>query len=105
MNLPFLLEIGVEEIPDWMIPGALENLRSLFEEALAKPSVAPQSVRTDGTPRRLTLRADGMPERQSDSEEWVTGPPKSAPAGAVAGFAKKQGTTVDALSVQTTPKG
>ena len=26
MSLPFLLEIGPEEIPDWMIPGALQNL-------------------------------------------------------------------------------
>ena len=32
MSLPFLLEIGTEEIPDWMIPGALENLRLLFEK-------------------------------------------------------------------------
>ncbi|HTM48195.1 MAG TPA: glycine--tRNA ligase subunit beta [Bryobacteraceae bacterium] len=105
MNLPFLLEIGTEEIPDWMIPGALENLRSLFEEALAKASVSPQSVRVDGTPRRLTLRADGVPERQADSEDLITGPPKSAPAGAVAGFAKKQGIPVDALQLQSTPKG
>ena len=32
MSLPFLLEIGTEEIPDWMIPDALENLRLLFEK-------------------------------------------------------------------------
>ena len=29
-NLPFLLEIGCEEIPDWMIPGALESLAQLI---------------------------------------------------------------------------
>ena len=27
---PFLLEIGAEEIPDWMISPALDNLRELF---------------------------------------------------------------------------
>ena len=32
MSTPFLLEIGAEEIPDWMIPGALENLRSLCSQ-------------------------------------------------------------------------
>ena len=37
MSLPFLLEIGTEEIPDWMIPSALENLRLLFEK-LANPT-------------------------------------------------------------------
>ena len=33
MSLPFLLEIGTEEIPDWMIPGALESLRAAVREA------------------------------------------------------------------------
>src|SRR5262245_18119169 len=105
MSLPFLLEIGVEEIPDWMIPGALENLRSLFEDTLAKAGVPAQSVRVDATPWRLVLRAEGVTERQADSEELVTGPPKAAPPAAVAGCAKKQGIAVDALAVQSTPKG
>jgi glycyl-tRNA synthetase beta chain len=105
MSLPFLLEIGSEEIPDWMIPGALDNLRSLFEETLEKAGIGAQSVQVDGTPRRLVLRAEGVPERQSDSEELVTGPPKAAPPAAVAGFAKKQGIAPDALVLQSTPKG
>ena len=70
MSLPLLLEIGTEEIPDWMIPGALENLRLLFE----KLEIAHDSVTLDATPRRLVLRADGLPERQPDSEEKVHGP-------------------------------
>ena len=74
MSVPFLLEIGTEEIPDWMIPGALDNLRTLFEETLSKAGVSAQSVRVDGTPRRLVLRAEGVPERQPDSEALVTGP-------------------------------
>src|SRR2546421_2075791 len=105
MNLPFLLEIGVEEIPDWMIEGALRDLRSLFEETMVRAGVPAHLVRVDGTPRRLVLRAEGVPERQADSEELVTGPPKAAPAAAVAGFAKKQGIAPDALTVQSTPKG
>ena len=76
MSLPFLLEIGTEEIPDWMIPGALENLRVLFE----KLEIPHDSVTLDATPRRLVLRAEGLPERQADSEERVLGPAKSAPA-------------------------
>jgi glycyl-tRNA synthetase beta chain len=104
-GLPFLLEIGSEEIPDWMIPGALENLRSLFEETLAKAGMPAQSVAVDGTPRRLVLRAEGLPERQADSEEVVTGPPKAAPAAAIAGFAKKQGVVPEALALQPTAKG
>ncbi len=104
-GLSFLLEIGAEEIPDWMIPGALENLRSLFEESLAKAGMPAQSLAVDGTPRRLVLRAEGLTERQADSEELVTGPPKTAPAAAIAGFAKKQGIAPEALALQPTAKG
>jgi glycyl-tRNA synthetase beta chain len=100
-GLPFLLEIGTEEIPDWMIPGALENLRLLFE----KLGIPHDSISMDATPRRLVLRAEGLPERQADSEERVTGPAKSAPAQAVAGFARKQGIKPEDLSVETTAKG
>ena len=77
MSLPFLLEIGTEEIPDWMIPGALENLRAAVREAGRSRT---NRVSMDATPRRLVLRAEGLPERQPDSEERVLGPAKSAPA-------------------------
>jgi glycyl-tRNA synthetase beta chain len=100
-TLHFLLEIGTEEVPDWMIPGALENLRMLFE----KLGIPHESVRVDATPRRLVLRAEGLPVRQPDSEERVLGPAKSAPAQAVAGFAKKQGITSEQMVIESTPKG
>ena len=90
MSLPFLLEIGTEEIPDWMIEGALENLRSLFVEAIGGDFGA--SV--DATPRRLVLRARGFPEKQPDVIKKISGPAVSAPEAAVAGFARKQGATV-----------
>ena len=100
MSVPFLLEIGTEEIPDWMIPTALENLFLLFE----KLELPHESVRLDATPRRLTLRVDGMPERLADSEERVLGPAKSAPQQAVAGFARKQGIKPEDLAVESTPR-
>jgi glycyl-tRNA synthetase beta chain len=101
VSLPFLFEIGTEEIPDWMIPTALENLRLLFE----KLEIAHDFVTLDATPRRLVLRAEGLPARQPDSEERVLGPAKSAPPQAVAGFARKQGIKPEELAVESTPKG
>ncbi len=101
MSIPFLLEIGTEEIPDWMIPTALENLRLSFE----KLDLPHDSVRLDATPRRLVLRAEGLPERQADSEERVLGPAKSAPPQALAGFVRKQGIDASELKVEATPKG
>jgi glycyl-tRNA synthetase beta chain len=101
MTLPFLLEIGTEEIPDWMIPTALENLRMSFE----KLEIPHESVRLDATPRRLVLRAEGLPARQPDSVERVLGPPNSAPPQAVAGFARKQGVLLADLKLESTLKG
>ncbi|HLH16470.1 MAG TPA: glycine--tRNA ligase subunit beta [Bryobacteraceae bacterium] len=101
MSLPFLLEIGTEEIPDWMIPGALENLRLNFE----KLDIPHETVTMDATPRRLVLRAEGLPERQADREERIQGPAKSAPAQAVAGFARKHGVSPADLTTERTAKG
>jgi glycyl-tRNA synthetase beta chain len=103
--LPFLLEIGTEEIPDWMVTPALNNLQDNFQVLLDQYSLSGLVNSVYATPRRLVLRADGLVERQADAEEAVLGPPKSAGAGAAAGFAKKMGTTPDRLGTQTTPKG
>ena len=105
MNLPFLLEIGTEEIPDWMIPPAINQLKELFQDLLDRTKVGGTIVDVDATPRRLVLRAEDLAERQPDSEELLLGPPKSAGQGAATGFAKKMGTTPDQLSTETTPKG
>jgi glycyl-tRNA synthetase beta chain len=101
MSVPFLLEIGTEEIPDWMIPTALENLLLLFE----KLELPHETVRLDATPRRLVLRVEGLPGRLADSEERILGPAKSAPAQAVAGFARKHGIKPEDMVVESTPKG
>ncbi|MEP6715499.1 MAG: glycine--tRNA ligase subunit beta [Terriglobia bacterium] len=92
--MTFLLEIGCEEIPDWMLAGALEYLGA----AVGKVAGV-SSLRTDATPRRLVVRAEGLQEREPDSEDRVWGPAKGAPAGAVAGFAKKQGVAPEQLEV------
>ena len=105
MSLPFLLEIGTEEIPDSMIVPALNQLQDMFQALLDQHSLGGKVKSADATPRRLVLKAYGLVERQPDTEELVSGPPKSAGPGAAAGFAKKLGATPDQLITQTTPKG
>ena len=105
MSLPFLLEIGTEEIPDWMIVPALNNLQDMFQALLDQNVLHGRVTKVDATPRRLVLRAEGLLDRQADVEELVLGPPKSAGAGAATGFAKKMGTTPDQLGTQSTAKG
>jgi len=95
MTIPFLLEIGTEEIPDWMIPGALEHLRAKFPG---------ENVRVDATGRRLVIRAD-VAARTPDREEVVTGPPANVTGKALEGFCAKQGVTPEQLTVAETAKG
>lgn len=110
-GLPFLLEVGTEEIPDWMILPALNDLQRLFEGLLKDSGLAFERVAVDGTPRRLVLRAEGLPSRQADTEELVTGPPKATafkdgqPTGAALGFARKMGVPVTALETQASARG
>jgi glycyl-tRNA synthetase beta chain len=95
----FLLEIGAEEIPDHMIDPALDYLKTECSRLLrVEPRVA-------ATPRRLVVRAEGVIEREPDSEELVTGPSVTAPPPAVAGFAKKLGVTVEQLGRTSAAKG
>ncbi len=104
-TLPFLVEIGTEEIPDWMIQPALKQLGELFEGLLADNKLGGKVTWLDATPRRLVLKAEGLPQRQPNSADLVTGPPKSAGEGAAAGFARKLGVEVSALKVVKTAKG
>src|SRR4051794_26141232 len=97
MNL--LLEIGCEEIPDWLLAGALEHLSSSIASLVKDRQLGEVTVRTDATPRRLVVRVKGLLEREPDSEERVWGPAKAAPEAAVAGFAKKQGIKPEDLEV------
>ncbi len=97
MNL--LLEIGCEEIPGWMLPGALEYLEKSVGDLARNRQLGDVAFQMDATPRRLVLRAEGLLEQEPDSSERVWGPAKSAPPAAVAGFAKKQGVTFEELEV------
>jgi glycyl-tRNA synthetase beta chain len=101
----FLLEIGAEEIPDWMIVPALDHLTTAFGKVLADNKLGGQVDWVDATPRRLVLHAVKLPKGQKDSVEVVTGPPKSAGEGAAIGFARKNGVTVEQLETLATPKG
>jgi len=87
----FLLEIGTEEIPHWMIPGALKQFAAM--------NLFGAAVEVDATPRRLVVRASGLPEMTSSSQELIPGPAISAGEKAAAGFARKWGVLVDDLKI------
>ena len=102
-----LLEVGTEEIPDWMIKpacGHLErNLLQALEEAGLQQDV---TCEVHATPRRLALVASSLAESQADKTERLTGPPKKIafddhgePTKAGLGFAKRAGLAIEDLDV------
>ena len=99
----FLLEVGVEEIPDWMIEAGLAHLQTKIQDLIGPLNGS--MTMAEATPRRLVIACSGLQEREADREEIQTGPPKQAPAPAVAGFAKKCGVTVEELEVIESAKG
>lgn len=113
MDRELLLEIGCEELPAGWLPGLTNQIGEVVAAALRANRLVPDSpVETFSTPRRLTARVARVPERQTDHEELVTGPPVSAgfaadgtPTPAATGFAGRQGVEVAALERVETPKG
>ena len=109
----FLLEIGTEEIPDWMIEPALDHLRRLLLGGFEKlrlggggqAGMPVTNVETHATPRRLVAHVPELADRQPDIEELLTGPPKATPPQAREAFARKLGVDPGKLSVTSTPKG
>jgi glycyl-tRNA synthetase beta chain len=108
-----LLELGCEEIPASWLPALTKEVGEALAGQLRERRLPPEtSVETYSTPRRLTARIERIPERQTDLEELVTGPPVAAafkadgtPTPAAAGFAAKQGVEVSALERIETPRG
>ena len=107
-----LLEIGVEELPYQFIAPALAALKGSAEQSMTDQRLGFQSVRTLGTPRRLTLVVQGLATQQISVVKAAIGPSKSVafdPAGqptrAAMGFAAGQGVGVHELQIRQTPKG
>jgi glycyl-tRNA synthetase beta chain len=75
MSLRFLLEIGAEEVPDWMIEPALDHLRQLFTEVLTEHNLGGTVEQMDATPRRLVLRASNLRDKQADEVKEMLGAP------------------------------
>lgn len=112
MAKELLLEIGTEEIPAGFVPRALASMDEIIRKELASARLEFSSVKTYGTPRRLTLVVEGLPSIQPDLDITATGPSAKASydadgklTKAALGFAKGQGVETSDLKVITTEKG
>ena len=104
-----LVELLTEELP----PKSLQKLGLHFNATLHGEltkggfiaSGTQTAIKLLATPRRLAVLLAGVKERSSDIEREVQGPPVTAAAQAIAGFAKKNGLAVEALTKQQGTKG
>jgi glycyl-tRNA synthetase beta chain len=113
-TLPFLVEIGTEELPPKSLRKlALAFLENFEAQAMAK-GLLPAGSHDEVffSPRRLAILAPALYPRQPDRSEEKLGPAIAAaydaagmPTKAAEGFAKSCNTTVDKLSRKQTDKG
>lgn len=107
----FLLEVGSEELPASFVPQALAQWQSRVLADLQDQALTPSALHLYGTPRRLALLLEGLPDRQPDRTEAVKGPSAQAafkdgqPTAAATGFARSRGMGVEALEIRDTEKG
>ena len=111
-RLEFLLEVRSEEIPARMLAPATRELAHKLFEDLTTRGLGPTEIETGYTPRRLVVVLRGLPEKEPDRQEQVTGPPVSvaykddgSPTPALLGFAKRCGVEPEALEKLQTDKG
>ena len=105
-----LFEIGTEEIPAKFMPNILAQLNELAEKKMTELRIPFESVKTYGTPRRMTFIASGVAEAQEDSTVEAKGPSAKIafvngdihgePSKAAQGFARGQGVDVKELVVR-----
>src|SRR4051794_16961517 len=102
-----LLELLSEEIPARMQFRAIRLLTALITDNLAIASEIPAtSARGYVTPRRLTVIAEGIPERQPDIREERRGPRVGSPQQAIDGFLRAAGlSSIEQCELRDTGRG
>ena len=107
----FLLEVGTEELPAQFVASALDQWRRKIAQSLETQVLASERIQVYGTPRRLAVLIEGLPEQQPQQTEEIKGPPVKAafkdgkPTKAAEGFARKQGVSLEDFETRPTPKG
>lgn len=107
-----LLEIGTEDIPARFIHLGMHQLKENTKSILKENSIRFSEVKTFGTPRRLVLIAEGIPQMQDDRSREALGPSRKIAfdesgslTKAALGFARSQGIDASKLIIKNTDKG
>jgi len=106
-KIPFLLEIGTEELPVGDLDSALKQLEEKVPPLLKKLRLNHGEIQVLGTPRRLVVYIQELDAHQEDLEQLVKGPPADRafnPDGSLtkagAGFARSKGIAPENLEIR-----
>lgn len=74
----FLLEVGTEELPASFVGEAIAQWQARLPACLGEQFLQPSRIAVYGTPRRLAVLLEGLPDQQDDRAEAIKGPPAAA---------------------------
>jgi len=100
---PFLLELGVEELPASDLDSAITQLKVNVPRLLDDLHLEHGTITVTGTPRRLVVMVDSLAPRQPDRADLVKGPP-AAKAFVDKAFAGRVSNTTDSVGETSQPE-
>lgn len=88
MTKTVLIELGLEEIPAYIVTPAMHQLRDKVAHFLTENRLAFETIEAFSTPRRLAVRIRGLADQQTDLTEDFKGPAKKIALDADGNFTK-----------------
>lgn len=105
MTKPFLLEIGLEEMPAHVVMPSIQQLEKRVRDFLEEQHLEFGQLKTYATPRRLAILIEDLADKQADIHEEAKGPAKKIAldaegnwSKAAQGFVRGQGLTTDDIT-------
>ncbi|TWS94862.1 glycine--tRNA ligase subunit beta [Streptococcus sp. sy018] len=103
-----LVEIGLEELPAYVVTPSMEQLENRMATFLTDNRLTFDKIEPFSTPRRLAVRVVGLADEQSDLTEDFKGPAKKIALDAsghftkaAEGFVRGKGLTIDDIRFET----
>ena len=98
----FALEIGVEELPPYVVPQTVDAVRESLTAKLAATRLEHGEITVEGTPRRIVATVKDVAAAEPDAEQFRKGPKWQAafdadgnPTKPLEGFMRGQGATIE----------
>ena len=106
-TVPFLIELGVEEMPAKVFSNLFDNLQFLWDKLVTPLELNVKNIRFWATPRRIAIIGDSIDTQQVSKEIELKGPPSHLAkdehgqwTAAALGFAKKNDISVQDLQTK-----